>query len=93
MISPVAFRVLKTNLHTHLNVPPKFLNVLLFSLKKVFNSFRTILMNGMRYKGFPDGIVVKKPPANTEDAGGTRDTSLIPGLGRFSGEGNGNPFQ
>ena len=50
-------------------------------------------MNGMRYKGFPDGIVVKKPLANTEDAGGTRDTSLIPGLGRFSGEGNGNPFQ
>ena len=50
-------------------------------------------MNGMRYKAFPDGIVVKNPPANTEDTGDTRDTSLISGLGRFSGEGNGNPFQ
>ena len=59
----MAFHVLKTNLHTYLNFPPKFLNVLLFSLKKVFNSFRSILMNGMRYKAFPDGIVVKNLPA------------------------------
>ena len=29
-------------------------------------------------------------PAN---AGNTRDTGLIPGLGRFSGVGNGNPLQ
>ena len=49
-------------------------------------------MNGMRYKGFPDGILIKTPPANTEDAGDTRDISLIRGLGRFSGEGKGNPF-
>ena len=33
---------------------------------------------------------VKNPPAN---AGDLRDTSLIPGLGRFPGEGNGYPFQ
>ena len=30
------------------------------------------------------------PPANAGDA---RDMGLIPGLGRFSGRGNGNPFQ
>ena len=32
------------------------------------------------------GSVVKNPSANE------RDVSLIPGLGRSSGEGNGNPF-
>ena len=41
----------------------------------------------MYLNGFPDGSVVKKPPANEEEAG------WIPGLGRFPGEGNGNPFQ
>ena len=35
-------------------------------------------------------LVVKKPPAN---AGDVRDDSLIPGLGRSPGEGNGNPLQ
>ena len=34
--------------------------------------------------------MVKKPPANAEDA---RDMGLIPGSGRFPGEGNGNPLQ
>ena len=33
-------------------------------------------------EGFPGGSVVKNPPANAGDAG------LIPGLGRFPGEGN-----
>ena len=33
------------------------------------------------------GFVVKNPPANTRDVG------LIPGWGRSSGEGNGNPLQ
>ena len=37
--------------------------------------------------GFPGGSVVKNPPANTGDAGS------VPGLGRFPGEGNGNPLQ
>ena len=37
--------------------------------------------------GFPGGSVVKNLSANTGDAG------LIPGLGRFPGEGNGNPLQ
>ena len=37
--------------------------------------------------GFPDGSVVKNPPANAGDGG------LIPGSERSPGEGNGNPFQ
>ena len=36
--------------------------------------------------GFPGGAEVKNPPANAGDSG------LIPGLGRSSGEGNGNPL-
>ena len=36
--------------------------------------------------GFPSGSEVKKPPANAGDE------RLIPGLERFSGEGNGNPL-
>ena len=36
------------------------------------------------------GIVVKNPPANVGDA---RDAGSIPGLGRSSGGGNGNPLQ
>ena len=35
-------------------------------------------------------LVVKNPPAN---AGDTGDSGLIPGLGRSSGGGNGNPLQ
>ena len=35
-------------------------------------------------------LVAKKPPAN---AGDSRDTSSIPGLGRSPGGGNGNPLQ
>ena len=37
--------------------------------------------------GFPSGSVVKNPPANAGD------TSLIPGLERSPGVGNGNPLQ
>ena len=36
---------------------------------------------------FPDGSVVKNPPASIGDVG------LIPGSGRFPGEGNDNPLQ
>ena len=35
-------------------------------------------------------LVVKNLPAN---AGDVRDVGSIPGLGRFPGGGNGNPFQ
>ena len=40
--------------------------------------------------GFPDGSVVKNPPANAGDSG---HTGSIPRLGRSPGEGNGNLFQ
>ena len=36
--------------------------------------------------GFPGGSVVKNLPTNAGDAG------LIPGSGRFPGEGNGHPL-
>ena len=36
---------------------------------------------------FPGGSVIKNPAANTGDM------DLIPGLGRFPEEGNGNPLQ
>ena len=35
-------------------------------------------------------LVVKNPPTN---AGDLRDMGSIPGLGRYPGGGNGNPFQ
>ena len=41
----------------------------------------------MRKSGFHGGSVVKNPPANAGDA------VSIPKLGRFPGEGNGNPLQ
>ena len=41
-------------------------------------------------EGFPGGTVVKNLSA---DAGDTRDEAMIPGSGRSSGVGNGNPFQ
>ena len=40
--------------------------------------------------GFPDGTVIKNPPANAGDA---RDAGSVPGLGRSPGVGNGNPLQ
>ena len=40
--------------------------------------------------GLPGGSAGKNSPSN---AGDTRDTSLIPGLGKSLGEGNGNPHQ
>ena len=42
---------------------------------------------------FPDGTVVKNPPANAGVSGDTRDTVSIPGSGRSSGVGNGSPLQ
>ena len=35
-------------------------------------------------------IAVKNPPANARDV---KDTGSVPGLGRSSGEGHGNPLQ
>ena len=42
------------------------------------------------FKGFPEGSVVKNPPANAGDAG---DAGSVPGLRSFHGAGNGNPLQ
>ena len=42
------------------------------------------------FMGFQDGAVVKKLPANADDA---RDMGSIPRLGRSPGEGNDNPLQ
>ena len=41
-------------------------------------------------KGSQVALVVKNPPAS---AGDVRGVGLIPGLGRSSGGGNGNPLQ
>ena len=40
--------------------------------------------------GFPGGSVVENPPANVGDTG---DACSIPGSGRSTGGGNGNPLQ
>ena len=48
----------------------------------------TTLLRGAQ--GFPDGSVVKNPPANAREA---KDMGSIPGSGKSSGEGNGNPLQ
>ena len=42
--------------------------------------------------GYPGGLVVKNPPPPA-NAGDARDASLIPGLGRSPGGGNGYPLQ
>ena len=41
---------------------------------------------------FPVAQLVKNPPAVQESACNTGDPGLIPGLGRCSGEGKGNPL-
>ena len=38
-------------------------------------------------RGFPDGSIIRNLPASAGDVG------LMPKLGRFPGEGNGNPLQ
>ena len=45
---------------------------------------------GCHKLGFPDGSVVKNPPANAGDIG---DAGSLLGSGRSPGEGNGNPLQ
>ena len=42
------------------------------------------------YRASQVALVVKNPPAN---AGDIRDAGSIPGLGRSTGEGNGDPLQ
>jgi len=47
-------------------------------------------MPPLKEKGFPSGSVGKESTYNAQDAG---DVNLIPGSGRFTGGGHGNPFQ
>ena len=47
-------------------------------------------MFALRIQASQAAVVVKNPPAN---AGDTRDADSIPGLGRSSGDGHGNPLQ
>ena len=42
------------------------------------------------HRDFLGGRVVKNPPTNARNS---RDIGSIPGLGRSTGEGNGNPLQ
>ena len=44
----------------------------------------------LEVRGFPGGSVVKNPPTNERDLG---DMGSVPGLGRYPGEGNGDPLQ
>ena len=46
-------------------------------------------MKSLAYSSSPSGSLAKNPPAN---AGDTRDTSSIPGSGRYPGVENGNPI-
>ena len=51
---------------------------------------KTLILNvSNAFREFPSGAVVKNLPANTGDA---RVVGLIPGSGRSSGVGNGNPL-
>ena len=61
-------------------------------LWKYFNIIYTynIYVVVLPYPGFPDGLVVKNPPAN---AGDVRDDGSIPGSRRSPGRGHGNPLQ
>ena len=43
--------------------------------------------------GLPSRTVVKNVPVNIGDSGDSRNTSLIPGLGRSLEDGNGNILQ
>ena len=48
-----------------------------------------VYKSSMYVRAFQAVLVVKNPPAS---AGDVRDLVLIPELGRFSGEGHGNPL-
>ena len=51
------------------------------------DSYASVDITEGLFRGFSGGSMVKNPPANAGDVG------LIPGLGRSSGGGKGNPLQ
>ena len=55
--------------------------------RELHNVCFILLISPHNFLGFPGGSMVKNPPANAGDA------DLIPGSGRPTGEGNGNPPQ
>ena len=55
-----------------------------------YSIFHKYFFGGNLARGFLDGTSVKNSSAN---GGGKRDPASIPGLGRFPGEGYGNPLQ
>ena len=64
-----------------------------WSLSEIFKFLLQLECNWYRLWGrrhFPNASVVRNLPAHAGDA---RHASLIPGLGRSPGEGNGNPLQ
>ena len=61
------------------------ITLLMFKYHLSHSFVKSILYSENR--GFPNGSVVKNPPANIGD------TDSMPGLGRSPGEGNGHPFQ
>ena len=56
----------------------------------IINTFFTICVKTVYIRGFPDGTVVRNPPAR---AGNTRHKGSISGSGRSPGVGNGNPLR
>ena len=69
---------------TELNWRIHRLNIITVKLHALFS------IELLTKRAFPGGSVVKNLPAN---AGDTEDSGSIPGLGRSTGEGNGNPLQ
>ena len=58
-----------------------------FDYTDLFSKVMSLLFNTRPRLVLPGGLHGK------ESARNVRDSSLIPGSGRFSGEGHGNPFQ
>ena len=59
----------------------------MFCVQAGLKDILDLVTGHLNNQGFPGGTTVKNLPANA------RNTDLIPGLGRFPGEGNGNPVQ
>ena len=59
-------------------------------LQREEKNYKVIVEIKWTIKGFPDGSDSKE---STCKSGDTRDTGLIPGLGRSPGGGHGNPLQ
>ena len=86
------------HIFAHILDNSKFIFLCIIIVQKYFHIlFSFVTFNGPQglsdkvlFDHFPGGTVVKNLPAN---AGDIRDRGLIPGSGRSSGGGNGNPLQ